>query len=261
MIYLNYTQDALYSFYNGRITSLLLSNQKKAAQDEAFNWLQEYVRSLCISTPWNWKIAKKQIAAHYFGKTPSIQLYYDSDISEGMSFILSHSDVNVRVSYHRSDTACHSESRKVCSDDLEWISQIWENMSSKDVIDIFTETSTPTSTCFRRASTQYNEAVVYEIGYGQAMYVFEAERGKHDVAGMDSYNDERKYKNARDPVLTQHLKTLVETHDQMLAMKTRCMCYFLGIPQISIEGYFNTSTPMATPIVVDIDLPFDVAFF
>lgn len=42
-------------------------------------------------------------------------------------------------------------------------------------------------------------------------------------------------------------------------MKT--ICYFLGLPQLSIEGYFNTKQPHNRPLIVDIDLPFDKAFF
>lgn len=256
-----YTQDVIYTYYERRISDFLSKNQKKAAQIEAFEWLQEYVRPLCITVPWNWKISKKQIASYYFGEVPSTQLHYGEDIKKGVDFILSHTNHNIRCSLHKYDTACHSMSCRVNNSNIKLLTKMKESMSVKDVIDIFIECSNASSTCFRRVSQQYNETISYEMGYGQAMYVFETERGKHDVAGMNFSNDQWKLEESEDPMLTEHLKKLVKCHEQYLAIKTRCICYFLGIPQISIEGYFDLNTPCLPPKIVDIDLPFDRAFF
>lgn len=144
MIIGDYTQDALYSFYDTKISKFLKIDKREEAQRAAFEWLQEYVNSLRISVPWNWKIAKKQIAAHFFGKQQSIQLQFDDDIN---------------------------------------------------------------------------------------------------------------------PMLTKHLQQLITKHEEYLSIKAQCICYYLGIPQISIEGYFDTNSPSTSPMVVDIDLPFDRAFF
>ncbi len=168
MIYSEYCQDVLFSFYDQRITDFLSNGQKGLAQNEAFEWLHEHEKRLCISVSWNWKIAKKQIAAFYFGKNPSVQIHYHDNINNGIEFIKHNVNNNIRCSYHRFDTACHSESRKISLESIEWLKQIKRNMSEKDVIDIFIETSTSTTTCFRRVSLQYNEEIAYEMGYGQA---------------------------------------------------------------------------------------------
>lgn len=261
MATLDYTQDALYSYYDTKISRFLKLNKREEAQRAAFEWLHEYANSLCISVPWNWKIAKKQIAAHFFGKQHSIQLQFDDDINRGIQFIVLHSDQNVRCSYHRFNTACHSDSRRIDLSTLSWLYEIKESMSERDLIDIFVESSTETTTCFRRFSLQYNDAISYEMGYGQAMYVFEAEQGKHDTAGLNYSNGEWKLKAAHDPILMKHLQQLIKKHEEYLSIKVQCICYYLGIPQISIEGYFDTNSPSTSPMVVDIDLPFDRAFF
>lgn len=84
----------------------------------AFEWLNEYVNKLCISTPWNWKIAKKQIAAFYFGKPPSLQIYCRSDLYKVKEFVFQNADKRVRCSFHRFDAACHSESRRIKGNDF-----------------------------------------------------------------------------------------------------------------------------------------------
>lgn len=257
----NYTQNDIYSYYEKKISDLLASNKKEEAQSKAFEWLQEYVNSLCITVPWNWKIAKKQIAAYFFGAPQSVRLHYYDDFDRGIHFIMSHPNQNVRCSFYKFDTACHSESRKIDAATINWLKEIKENMSQKDVVEIFVECSTQMTTCFRRLSLQYNESISYEMGYGQAMYVFEAERGKHDVVGINYFDGKWKLKESLDPLLIGHLDCLIKNHEQYLAVKTQCICYYLGIPQISIEGYFNTATPAERPIIVDIDLPFDKAFF
>ena len=261
MNYLDYTQDVLYSYYENRISDFLKNGQKEAAQKEAFEWLREYEDALCITVPWNWKIAKKQIAAYFFGKNPSVQIHYDDNINLGIHFIKLHSDRNVRCSFHKFDTACHSESHRVDENTFSWLMEIKKSMFEKDIIDIFTECSTSKTVCFRRVSRQYNETVAYEMGYGQAMYVFEKERGKHDVAGMIYSKGEWEVNEALDVMLNRNLEQLIKNHEQYLATKTGCICYYLGIPQISIEGYFDVEYVNKKPIIVDIDLPFDRAFF
>lgn len=261
MNYSNYVQDVMYLYYEKQISDLMCANKKKDAQYKAFEWLQEYVRSLCITVPWNWKISKKQIAAFFFGKPDSVCLYFEDDLKKGIDFIESHSDYNVRCSFHKYDTACHSESHRISVNTMEWLKKIKSTMNQNDVIDIFTECSTSTTTCFRRFSLQFNEEISYEMGYGQAMYVFETERGEHDVAGMYFQNNSWELKGAVDSTLTGYLEQLIKKHEQYLAIKTQCICYYLGIPQISIEGYFDTANPAKKPIIVDIDLPFDKVFF
>lgn len=261
MNYLNYTQNATYLYYEKQISNLMAVNQKKAAQHKAFEWLQEYVDSLCITAPWNWKISKKQIAASFFGKPESVYLYFGDSLEKGIDFIESHSQYNIRCSFHRYNTACHSESYRINTTTMEWLKTVKNTMDRNDIIEIFTESSTSTSTCFRRFSLQFNEEISYEMGYGQAMYVFEAERGKHDVAGMHLKNGSWELKKASDSLLNDYLVQLIKRHERYLSMKTQCICYYLGIPQISIEGYFDVINQTEEPIIVDIDLPFDKAFF
>lgn len=257
----DYTQDTIYFYYEKQITTLLAENKKKEAQKKAFEWLQEYVVPLCISVPWNWKIAKKQIAAYYYGKTPSVHLYFEDTVEKGIYFIQSHAEQNIRCSFHRFNAACHSESHRITNKNFDWLVEIKKRMSPKDVIDIFTECSTTSTTCFRRFSLPYNEEISYEMGYGQAMYAFEAERGQHDVVGGNYSGGKWRLENTSNGKLTGCLEELIRNHEQYLAIKAQCICYYLGIPQLSIEGYFDTMNPTKKPIIVDIDLPFDKVFF
>lgn len=256
-----YTQDAVYSYYEKQITGLLERGRKTEAQEKAFEWLQEYADSLGISVPWNWKIAKKQIVACFYGKIPSMHLYCGDSMEKGIRFLRLHADKNIRCSFHRADVACHSESRRITIEDIEWLAKIRDYMSQRDVIDIFIESSSESARCFRRFSLSCNEEVSYEMGYGQAMHVFEAERGLHDVVGQIYRNGKWQLKNGANFGLLKSLEQLIENHDRYLAIKAHCICYYFGIPQISIEGYFDTGSPFQKPVIVDIDLPFDKAFF
>jgi len=257
----DYMQYDLFETYDKIIANLMSLGKKEEAQKRAFEWLHQFSGYLCVSVPWNWKIAKKQIAAYYFGKRPSLQIFSKDEMHKLFDFIQNHKDKVVRCTYHKYNAACHSESRRVDSNDLSWITAVSEGMLNRDVIDVFIENPTSSFTCFRRFSLQYNEEIAYEMGYGQAMYVFEAERGQHDTASVHIINDNVKWENAMDSKLTDHLRTLLCEHEDYYAIKTRTLCYFLGIPQISLEGYFNIANPSQKPFVVDIDLPFDKAFF
>lgn len=68
-------------------------------------------------------------------------------------------------------------------------------MNTNDVVDVFIESSNSFTTCFRRFSLRYNEEVAYEMGFGQAMYVFEAERGQHETACYNFNNNKITQKN------------------------------------------------------------------
>ena len=81
------------------------------------------------------------------------------------------------------------------------------------------------------------------------------------MAGINYFNGIWSMEKALDFHLTNYLQQLIRFHEMYLSLKTHCICYYLGIPQISIEGYFNTDSPAEKPIIVDIDLPFDRAFF
>jgi len=257
----DYRQYDLYEFYAKRISHLMACGRREEAQQCAFEWLAEYKSKLAISFPWNWKLAKKQIAAYYFGKRPSLQITSKKDITKLYDFMQQHQGKVVRCTYHKYDSACHSESRRINPGDLEWPESVIISMSHRDIVDVFIENPTSVYACFRRFSLQYNQEVAYEVGYGQAMYVFEAERGSHDVASMHIINGLEDLKEAKDVKLTGHLLDLIKEHEKYFAIKTKTLCYYLGISQISLEGYFNMDNPMQKPFIVDIDLPFDRAFF
>lgn len=255
-----YSQNALFEFYNKETDQAIKRGNKLVAQELAFEWLSEYKSRLCISIPWNWKIAKKQIVDYYFNKPCAVQITLNDNIERGVEFIMKNLDKRIRCSYHKYDTACHSESRNLDESNLSWLVTIYKQMTSKDVIVIFVESSSSSTVCFRRFSLQYNEEVSYEMGYGQAMYVFETERGFHDTASINIIEGSRANWNSTDMTLSKHLDSLISNHETILATKTENICYFMGLPQICIEGYFNIKT-FGKPIIVDIDIPFDKAFF
>jgi hypothetical protein len=100
------------------------------------------------------------------------------------------------------------------------------------------------------------------MGEGQAMYVFEVERGRHATLQADllAYLDRTQmHSDAPRSALSEGLDALLRTHGaELFARIVDCACT-LGLPWLAVEGYFDARDG-GFPVVCDIDLPHDIAF-
>lgn len=249
--------DSYYYFCSSRLDECIKQKDYLNAQNVALEWAEFYARKLGIEEYDNWKIFKKSLAAKYFGSNPLIRIKFDSRIECVQDFIDAYPKRHIRYSLHRYNTACHSKSERIDRVKLlQWLEDVKNELTAEDVIEIFPETSSDETICFRRLSVGYNNASEYEAGLGQAMYIFETERGMHEIASIMGSS----IVLSNNEFLNDGLMSLHCHYEPYFINKTFAMSYYLGVPYVSIEGYYD-SISCTKPIIVDIDLPFDKAFF
>ncbi len=99
-----------------------------------------------------------------------------------------------------------------------------------------------------------------EAGFGQAMYVFENERGKHDTETCWGQFGLKKCTYSCDEGgIHNALIDLVEKHFDQLLRPISWLGLEYGLHTFAIEGYFEP-VAQTDPVVVDMDLPLDVAW-
>jgi hypothetical protein len=109
--------------------------------------------------------------------------------------------------------------------------------------------------CFR--VVYHTNAIDIEAGWGQAMYVFEAERGRHEIVEcVLDWDGKYSIKQSNDGSIRDGLRALCELYGNWILAVGMSVSNLLGVETFAFEGYFDP-TLKAQPVVVDIDLPLD----
>ncbi|MFZ5902753.1 MAG: hypothetical protein ACOYZ8_04295 [Chloroflexota bacterium] len=243
------------------------SGNWKTAQNIALWWGEGICDSLKIPYTDNWKFLKRALAANWFGKTQSKKFLAPWKTTDALEYALSFSDKSVRFSLFPKDIACHAVSSRLPIDRKDTWATILNTADTTIDMEMFPEASTKTSICFRRYTSAFREVTIYEAGKGQAMYVFEQERGKHSTVVASRFGADSSYEFAFSELnpswsskqIMRELGEFVCRFDCEISRKCFWMCRKLGIDYLSIEGYYDPLHPDGY-IIVDIDLPFDVFF-
>jgi hypothetical protein len=115
--------------------------------------------------------------------------------------------------------------------------------------------------CFR--AIYWNSEIQLEAGVGQAMYVFENERGQHPIGratiGLSGDIDLPTCSVGNDPAVQSQLTEMLYRYSEWLRLRIWDMSNTLGTVWLGVEGYYNPVT-CAEPVVVDVDIPQDAAF-
>ena len=262
------TREELWSqFANKRIAEAIAKGQWLKAQEIAMEWANGICDRLGLAKLDNWKFFRRSLVARWFGHVTSKRFLHGWSVEEALQYANRFAGRSVRFSLFPEDIACHATSYRLPVDQKERWEGIIAQADNSIAMEMFPETSTDDTICFRRYTTQFGETVFYEAGKGQAMLVFEQERGQHPV--VSAMQDGGGYIYARIVPEDQHnrtaleieakLKSLIKTHDRRLASKCFGLCRMLGIDYVSIEGYFDLARSNKLTIV-DLDLPFDFVF-
>lgn len=236
-------------------------------QEIAIEWADGVCDRLGLTKAGNWKFFKRSLAALWFGRVENKRFPPGWSTEGALQYARHFSGHSVRFSLFPRDIACHAKSFRLPADQKDEWEQIIAQADNSMAMEMFPEASTDDTICFRRYTDQFGETVFYEAGRGQAMFVFEQERGQHSV--VSATKDDEGYIYTRIVPEDHHdrtvqeieakLKGLIETHDNGLANKCFGLCRMLGINYVLIEGYFDPTRP-SNVLVVDLDLPFDAVF-
>lgn len=237
------------------------------AQRAALEWSFGVSEQLGLPRTEVWKFFKRAIVARWFGQVESRKFSPGWSVEEALEYAESFSERAVRFSLFPSDIACHAKSFRLAWDQRERWREILTQADKTTAMEMFPEASSDRTICFRRATTMFGDDVCYEAGTGQAMFVFEQERGEHPVVSASKCGCEFEYskvipdrcRGQQLPDIETKLRRLVDLYDPALTLKCFGLCRTLGIDYVSIEGYFD-AVSVRPPIVVDLDLPFDAVF-
>jgi hypothetical protein len=262
------TQEELWFQYaESRIAEAISQGRWLKAQETANEWADGVCARLGLSNPGLWKFFKRSLVTYWFGRVERRKFSSGWSVEEALEYANSFARRSVRFSLFPKDIACHAKSLRLPVDQKDEWERILAEADNSEAMEMFPEPPIDDVICFRRYTTLFGEEIYYEAGKGQAMFVFEQERGQHPV--IIASKKDREYIYTKTCPGKQHieiaqeiemkLKDLIDIHDSNLASTCSSMCNMLGIDYTSIEGYFDSSTPDKL-LVVDIDLPFDIAF-
>ena len=260
-------EEVWFSFARERIAQAMSEGQLLEAQAIAVEWADIISSWFGLKRTGVWKFFKRALVARWFGRVESKRFPPGWSVGDALQYAYKFKERSVRFSLFPEDIACHAVSYHLPASQISRWADIIAQADNSVAMEMFPEASTDDSICFRRYTTLFGEVTFYEAGTGQAMYVFEQERGQHPVVLAEKQN----HRYAYTPIVPDgcdsntvfdieaKLRSLVQTHDMELDYKCRGLCRSLGIDYVSIEGYYDPTRPRQV-IVVDLDLPFDFVF-
>lgn len=262
------TKDELwFQFAKKRIEESIAKDQWLKAQEIANEWADGVCDRLGLTNTGIWKYFKRSLVARWFGRVENRRFLPGWSVEEALQYADGFERRSIRLSLFPKDIACSARSFRLPLDQQEQWESIIAQVDNSIAMEMFPESSTEGSICFRRYTTLFGEEVYYEAGKGQAILVFEQERGQHTV--VSAAKDGKGYIYTKTVAENHHsrtaqeiearVRTLIKTHDYELACKCSGLCRMLGIDYVSIEGYFDPAR-LSNVLIVDLDLPFDIVF-
>jgi hypothetical protein len=248
-----------YIMYSNLIKKQFEKRNIAEGQLIALEWANYICQKLGLNVASNWKIFKKNLTQFYFGELECKRFTSKNTIEDIFSYIKNlNVDNKIRMSVHRYESSCHSKSVRIGINSADLIEHELRCLLSDDEIEIFPEASNDDSICFRRLSSEFGNPI-YEVGFGQAMYVFENERGKHKICTISHKEGNCEITGSGDSLLDKCAMSLFNEFDSCFSIKSNMIYRYTGIEYLSIEGYYDY-VKKSSPIIVDFDLPFDYIF-
>lgn len=250
-----------FSHCKNRINKSLINNDIEGAILIAYDWADFICGKIGVRNEGNWKLFKKEIIKKYFGKYFSKKFKTGWDYNDVVDFLNNFQEKDFRVSVFPKNIACRSQSLPLKVVDKNSWGDILKEIDNSHDIEVFPQASNDNSICFRRFATLFGEEIKYEVGYGQAMNVFENEQGTHQILSCSLANNIFRFYSEDNNIgeLNSRLKELIFTHNYYLQSISKLICTEIGLEWLSIEGYYQ-SDPLSKLLIVDIDLPFDYLF-
>ncbi|MBN1617908.1 hypothetical protein JW887_01025 [Candidatus Dojkabacteria bacterium] len=256
-----------YYTFDAAIDQLVKVKNWLGARKLSMEWANGITSAQRLKPCCIWKGFKRNVAAKWF-KEPDRKFFMAKwKTAMVLQYAFSFDKRNIRISQFPKDIACHSKSIRLnFINRSNWYSVI-THLDRNIPIEVFPESCTDSSICFRVYYSAFGENIIYEAGLEQAMLVFENEQGQHPFVSSMNFNNNFSWEHIKgnkgsmsDIVLIEHkLEKLMDKYRKYI--ETRCfgLCRSLGIEQIAIEGYYDDNATQELTIV-DIDLPFDYVY-
>jgi hypothetical protein len=227
----------------------------------ALDWLSGAAPLAGDDTTRNWKVLKKWLVAALFGELQGRFIAPGWDPADVAAYAceLLPGPATIRMSAFPSGISCHARSEVLDRGwDNEQVNGFVAGFDRAAALHVFPQQDAD-QLCFRAVFTQ--EGVVVEAGWGQAMYVFEAERGQHPIvtARATTQGPFQIDEAENDPRVRRGLQGLITAKSAWLHGVARGGAALLGLEHFAIEAYFDPRKPDRVA-VVDIDLPLDIAW-
>lgn len=256
-----------------RLTRLYLSRTRSArsAQDTmlghrlASEWSNFVSARLGLGEVNNWKFFKRDLVAHFFGGREHRRFMQGWNTNDMMNYALSLKRAGhaVRYSVFPAEIACHAISRVLDArgEDEQWRQEL-ETLDHSTPVEVFPQ-QPEDQVCMRAIFSEWKLDI--EMGRGQAMYVFEQERGRHPVIRgvVDSFGRCELLKDSASIPTSEELWSLagefISERGFWLFRRLAVITESLGLPWLGVEGYWS-AVKREEPFICDIDLPLDLAF-
>lgn len=244
----------------GQVVAARAIGRNALAQDVALRWFM----SVCPPRPFpisrNWKVLKKLLVMCLFGELEGRFFPSPWRTEEIASYIrsLDYPGRATRTSAFPNNISCHARSEIVSSDWSESeLLRFLQTFDPDTTLHVFPQQH-PEQMCFRVVYTE--TGLIVEAGWGQAMYVFEAERGQHPIISCQApLADGLAAPEIGVPVrLSSAFGHFLGSRRGWLQAMHDVLPRLLGSKQLAIEGYFDANT--GRDVIVDIDVPLDLAW-
>ena len=244
-----------------RIKAAKVLKSKALPRELALQWAERRLTAEGTADIRNWKTIKKRIIGSVFGPLPG-RFFPDGwkleEVAEYSCTLLA-SAQETRLSIFPNTISCHSRSELLDSTaGFDHLCSLLASLDSDTTLHVFPQQASD-QMCFRLFVD--DRAVVLEVGRGQAMYVFENERGEHQtltafgLVGGEFQIDERQESDDLNAML--HL--FLNRYEHWIYSVSSWVSILLGLNRWGLEGYFDPEAENL-PIIVDIDLPMDLAW-
>lgn len=254
----------------------LVAYVRKGKEEQAIHlarsWGIAAAGNVGINFPPVWKYFKRDLVARWFGKREYRRFTPTWNSEEVLSYGRELSDRvrGLRFSLFPPDIACGSISgvlpRPMLGEQSEadehWRA-ILEDLDHSVPIEVFPLRGSA-ELCFRAVLEGLRLNV--EAGVGEAMLVFEQERGDHTVVhgqvnplGSTLHRPWKPHDHI-EARATDGLLLLLEKYGEEMLMRAWHLADSIGVKWLAIEGYFNPDLE-SKPEVCDLDLPYDLAFY
>jgi 8-oxo-dGTP pyrophosphatase MutT (NUDIX family) len=222
----------------------------------AFEWANRLAGDMGASPPLNWKLFKRDLLRRYFPTPETSRFPSPWAVEQVVAQALALADEGtVRGSAFPRDIACHAVSIRLNTSDVGQLAAEIAGFDPAADLEIFVEQS-PSNLAWRLV---WNHGrFTMEAGIGQAMYLFEEERGEHPLASASWETHQERVSAGGEALPADHLVAFLERHRGDLVERCHRIADELRIDVFAVEGYFHLVGE--TYVAVDMDLPFDWVF-
>jgi hypothetical protein len=243
-----------------RVIAAKISGHDTLAKEAALRWFSSIFALQPCPDSQNWKVLKKLLVVCLFGAVEGRFFPAPWNMSEVSRYVrsLDYPRRATRVSAFPNDISCHARSEIISNDWSEQeIIAFLSSFDNNTTLNVFPQQN-PDQMCFR---VVFDEAgLVLEAGWGQAMYVFETERGQHPIVTCKATTADRLaiVESTAPEQLRSTLTVFLESQRRWLQVMHDVLPVIVGAKTLAIEGYFDPITK--SRVVVDMDIPLDLAW-